>query len=330
MKVLVVGGAGYIGSHTARCLLESGHEPILFDNLIAGHPQVAERLGIPLIQGDLNHPKEIFTAVNSNDFDAVLHFAAFTLVGESVMDPSKYYQNNLVGTCHLLDAIRSRGIKRVVFSSTCAIYGLPQQLPLREDHPQLPINPYGRTKQMIEQMLADYDRAYGIRHVALRYFNAAGASHDSLLGEDHHPESHLIPICLQAAAGLRDEITIFGTDYDTIDGTCVRDYVHVEDLARAHVAAISYLREGGPSTAFNVGSGRGYSVREVLRAVQEITDLPVVVKEGPRREGDPPRLVADPTRIHETLRWKATQSDLHSMVESAWRWFQNGGHYAPH
>lgn len=327
MKVLVVGGAGYIGSHTVRALKNAGHEPVIFDNLIAGHAEVAKRLSVPLIEGDLNHAGEIHRALSDPEIDAVMHFAAFAFVGESVRMPAKYYQNNVGGTLQLLDAMRTHGVKYLVFSSTCATYGVPQTDRLDETHPQNPINPYGWTKLMVEQILSDYEQAYAMHHVTLRYFNAAGASRDSLLGEDHHPETHLIPLCLLTAAARRDELTVFGTDYDTYDGTCIRDYIHVEDLARAHVQALEYLADNGPSCALNVGTGRGYSVRDVIRCCEQVTDLPIQVVEGPRRPGDPPVLVARADRIRETLGWKPEYTELKPIVETAWKWFQAGGRY---
>lgn len=330
MKVLVVGGAGYIGSHAVRALQQSGHEPVIFDNLIAGHADVARRLQVPLIEGDLNHPGEIHKALSDPAFEAVMHFAAFAYVGESVQQPAKYYQNNVVGTLQLLDAMRTHGIRYLVFSSTCATYGLPNSRALDEDHPQNPINPYGWSKLMVERILADYDHAYGMRHVALRYFNAAGASHDALIGEDHHPETHLIPLCLLTAAARRDQLTVFGTDYDTYDGTCIRDYIHVEDLAHAHVLALDYLAAGGKSCCLNVGTGRGYSVRDVIRCCEQVADLPISVVEGPRRPGDPPVLVASAERIRDVLGWKPKYTELRPIVETAWKWFQQGGHYEPH
>ena len=327
MKVLVVGGAGYIGSHAVRALKAAGHEPVIFDNLVAGHAEVAQRLEVPFIEADLNHPGEIHRALIDHPVDAVMHFAAFAAVGESVAQPAKYYQNNVVGTIQLLEAMRSQGVRYLVFSSSCATYGVPIRSTLDEGHPQNPISPYGWSKLIVEQMLRDYDGAYGMKHVSLRYFNAAGASGDALLGEDHHPETHLIPLCLQTAIGARDELTIYGTDYDTADGTCVRDYIHVEDLANAHLQAIDYLQAGEESIMLNVGTGRGHSVREVIDCCKEVTGMPIRVIEGERRLGDPPILVATADMIRETLGWKPTYENIEPIVETAWNWFHRGGRY---
>jgi UDP-glucose 4-epimerase len=329
MRVLVVGGAGYIGAHSVRALLAAGHQVVIFDNLVAGHVEAAKRLGVPLVEADLNHPGEVFKALQQNPVDAVMHFAAFANVGESVTQPNKYYQNNLIGTIQLLEAMRQQGIKNIVFSSTCATYGNPTTPTLDETHPQRPINPYGWSKLMVEQILRDYDHAYNIRHVALRYFNASGASADGLLGEEHHPETHLIPICLQVAAGMRDHLVVFGEDYDTLDGTCIRDYIHVEDLADAHVRALDHLAAGGTSEMLNVGTGKGHSVREVIRCSEKVTNLPIKVVKGARREGDPPVLVAAADKVREKLGWKPKYVELEPIVESAWRWFKNGGKYRP-
>lgn len=330
MRVMVVGGAGYIGAHTVRALKKSGHEPIIFDNLITGHRAVASLLDVPLIEGDLNHPGEIHAALERNPVDAVMHFAAFANVGESVNQPVRYYQNNVVGSFQLLDAMRSYGVGSIIFSSTCATYGNPLGSTLDENHPQLPINPYGRTKLMVEQMLRDFHAAFGLRYASLRYFNAAGASHDGLLGEEHHPESHLIPLCLQVAAGMRDEIVIFGDDYATPDGTCLRDYIHVEDLADAHLRALDQLGKSLEPLELNVGTGRGHSVREVVRCCETVADFPIKVKIGPRRAGDPPILVAAADKIRAQLGWKPRYTELSPIVESAWRWFKNGGRYGNH
>lgn len=325
MKVMVVGGAGYIGSHTVRALSEAGHEPLILDNLIAGHEEVARRLGVPLIQGDLNHPDQIREALDSQLVDAVMHFAAHAYVGESVTHPAKYYLNNVIGTVQLLEAMRTVGIRLFIFSSTCATYGNPQTDTLDETHVQQPINPYGWTKLMVEQVLKDYDHAYGMRHAALRYFNAAGASHDALLGEDHDPETHLIPLCLQVANRTRDHLVIYGNDYSTPDGTCVRDYIHVEDLADAHVRALDHLVRGGDSIMVNVGTGSGHSVQSVIEACQEVTGRPVKTVMGTRRAGDPPILVAQARMVHDVLGWKPKYTELGPIVETAWRWVQSGG-----
>ncbi|QDU64389.1 UDP-glucose 4-epimerase [Planctomycetes bacterium Pan216] len=327
MKVLVVGGAGYIGSHTVRALRDVGHDPIIFDNLVTGHAAAVQRLGVPFVEGDLNHPVDIYRALNEHRVEAVMHFAAFCYVGESVRNPSKYYQNNVVGTIQLLEAMRSCAVKLCVFSSTCATYGVPTAPMLNESHPQRPINPYGWTKLMVEQMLVDYDHAYGMKYAALRYFNASGSSADGLLGEDHTPETHLIPLCLLVAKGVRDNLSIFGTDYDTFDGTCIRDFIHVEDLAEAHVRALDHLSGKGESLAINIGTGTGHSVREVVRCTEEVTGLPVHVVESPRRDGDAPVLVADATMARDVLNWRPKYTELKPIVETAWKWFQQCGHY---
>src|SRR5437660_983257 len=284
MRILVTGGAGYIGSHAVRLFLARGHDVWVYDNLSMGH-----RAAVPgdrLIVGDLAEAQRLDHALVAHRIEAVVHFAAFAYVGESVQNPAKYYQNNLVNTLNLLDALRRHGINRFVFSSTCATYGVPQRVPITEEEKQDPINPYGYTKLAIERALADYAAAYGWGFAALRYFNAAGASPDGAIGEDHDPESHLIPLVLQAVLGQRPAIEVFGTDYPTPDGTCVRDYIHVDDLAEAHLLALVRLQPG-QSLRYNLGTGRGYSVREVIRTVEEVTGKPVAVKEGPRRAGDP-------------------------------------------
>lgn len=327
LNVLVVGGAGYIGSHTVRMLKTEGHRPVILDNLSAGHVEVARRLDVPIDVADLGDRAAVDRILAARSPDAVMHFAAFALVGESVGDPSKYYHNNVVATLNLLDAMRAAGVDTFIFSSTCATYGNPIRPFLDESHPQSPINPYGWSKLMVEQILRDYSRAYGLRHVALRYFNAAGASSDGLIGEDHDPETHIIPVCLQAAIERRDGVTIFGTDYDTPDGTCIRDYIHVDDLARAHIQAIEYLANGGASAMMNVGTGKGHSVREVIDCVEDVTGRKLKVTIGTRREGDPPVLVASANRVREILGWKPQYTELRPIVETAWTWFQKGGRY---
>lgn len=320
MRVLVTGGAGYIGSHTCKALAAAGHEPVTFDNLSMGHAS-AVRWG-PLEQGDLLDPSRLLEVIEAWRPEAVVHFAAVAYVGESVENPAKYYRNNFVGTLNLLDAMRERGVGKIVFSSTCATYGDPIKLPLDEDHPQAPINPYGRSKLMIEQVLRDYASAYGLSSIALRYFNAAGADPEGELGEEHDPETHLIPLVLEAAAGIRDKITVFGRDHDTRDGTCVRDYIHVSDLAQAHVHALTALggRAEAKARAFNLGTGTGYTVQEVIDAAGRITGRAIPVAQGPRRAGDPPTLVADAAAARATLGWQPRYSDLATMLETAWAW----------
>ena len=319
MNVLVVGGAGYIGSHAVRKLTDAGHHVLVYDNLSRGH-----REAVPdglLIEGELTDTATLTRVLTEHGIEAVMHFAAFALVNESVNDPSLYYQNNVVATLSLLEAMRQADVKKFVFSSTTATYGEPDQVPISEDTPQRPINPYGFTKLVIEQALADYAEAYGMGYAALRYFNAAGAHPDGTIGEDHEPETHLIPIVLQVALGQRDSITIFGNDYQTSDGTCVRDYVHVNDLADAHLKALDKIR---PSTGIclNLGTGRGTSVREIIDACREVTGHAIPEKIGQRREGDPSELVADASRAQDQLGWKPQYVDVRSIVETAWRWHQ--------
>jgi UDP-glucose 4-epimerase len=317
MRILVTGGAGYIGSHAVRLFLARGHDVWVYDNLSMGH-----RGAVPadrLIVGELAEQPRLDQALVEHRIDAVVHFAAFAFVGESVQEPGKYYQNNLVNTLRLLDALRLHRITRIVFSSTCATYGLPQKVPITEEEPQKPINPYGHTKLAVEHALADYAAAYQWGFAALRYFNAAGASPDGSIGEDHKPETHLIPLVLQAVLGQRPAITVFGTDYPTPDGTCVRDYIHVDDLAEAHLLALEALGPG-KQLCYNLGTGRGYSVREVIRVAEEVTGKPVPVREGSRRPGDPPALVASAEKIQRELGWKPRYTDLRAIIETAWRW----------
>lgn len=318
MSVLVVGGAGYIGSHFAKCLAQSGHMPVVLDNLCSGRAD-AVKYGSLVVgdAGDVPMLRETFLA---HRVDAVVHFASHIQVGESVTDPAKYYANNVAETLRLLDAMREAGITRFVFSSTAAVYGLPQSTPMAETHPQQPINPYGRSKLVIEQILEDYARAYGLRYTSLRYFNAAGADPDGELGECHDPETHLIPLVLQAASGRREAVTVYGDDYATRDGTCERDYVHVTDLAEAHRAALDYLAGGGECGAFNLGTGTGCTVSEVIRAAERVTTKRIAVKQAARREGDPDRLLADPRKAQSAFGWKAQLSDLDTLLRHAWRW----------
>ncbi|NLX22409.1 MAG: UDP-glucose 4-epimerase GalE [Phycisphaerae bacterium] len=320
MRILVTGGAGYVGSHCVRHLSQYGHEVTVYDNLVHGH-RGAVADGLPFIQGDLADRDMLTRIFASNDFDAVMHFAAYAYVGESVHEPLKYYQNNLANTVTLLDTMRVAGVKRLVFSSTCATYGEPAKVPITEDTMQRPINPYGRSKLAVEWMLRDCAAAWGLGACALRYFNACGAADDGSIGEDHKPETHLIPIILQVALGQRAQVTVFGTDYDTADGTCVRDYIHVEDLASAHRLAIEQIK-AGEFSACNVGTGQGHSVREIIDVAREITGRPIAAAEGARRAGDPPVLVADPTRVRTTLGWEATHADIRTIVGSAWRWHE--------
>lgn len=318
--ILVTGGAGYIGSHVCKALAAGGYLPVTFDNLIYGH-RSAVQWG-PLVEGDILDRDALDRAFGEFRPLAVMHFAAFAYVGESVTDPGKYYRNNVAGSLTLLEAMRDRQISQLVFSSTCATYGVPRVTPITEDHPQQPVNPYGASKQMIEQILRDFDIAHGIRSIALRYFNAAGADPTGAIGEDHTPETHLIPLILDAAAGVRPDITIFGDQYPTHDGTCVRDYIHVSDLAQAHLLALRALESGHPSCAYNLGNGRGFSVKQVIDVAQAITARPIPVRIGAARSGDPPHLVGDATRIRNELGWVPEYPDLPSIIESAWRWHQ--------
>jgi len=317
LKVLVIGGAGYIGSHAVRLLARSGHDVWVYDNLSFGHRQA-----VPsgrLIEGDLSDRPRLVAAMREHEIDAVMHFAAFAFVGESVVDPAKYYQNNIVGSLNLLEAMREAGVMRIVFSSTTATYGEPEKMPITEDAPQRPINPYGFSKLVIEQAMADYALAYELEYAALRYFNAAGASPDGDLGEDHDPETHLIPLILQVALGQRSHITIYGDDYPTPDGTCIRDYVHVDDLSTAHLAALERLQPGC-GLQLNLGTGRGHSVREVVEACRRVTGHAIPSQMGLRRPGDPPELLADSSKAQQVLAWRPQYNDIESIVRTAWKW----------
>ena len=316
--VLVTGGAGYVGSHTAKALAQAGYTPVTLDNLSRGFAH-AVKWG-PLEQGDILDRAFVDAVLARHRPHAVLHFAALAYVGESVTDPARYYRNNVVGTLTLLEAMRDHGIPAIVFSSTCATYGLPVRLPLDEEHPQAPISPYGATKLMVERMLADLGAAHGLRSVALRYFNAAGADPDGEIGENHDPETHLIPLAIGAALGSQPKLKIFGTDYPTPDGTCIRDYIHVTDLAAAHVAALRHLEAGGASTACNLGTGAGLSVRAIVTEVARQAGRPVPAEAGPRRPGDPPELVADPARARQLLGWTPRCSDIASVISTAYAW----------
>ncbi|HUY88458.1 MAG TPA: UDP-glucose 4-epimerase GalE [Pirellulales bacterium] len=323
MNILVTGGAGYIGSHAVRLLSRAGHEVWVYDNLSQGR-----RSAVPagkLIEGELADRQRLTATLQERRIEAVMHFAAFALVGESVADPAKYYQNNVVASLSLLEAMRAAGVAKIVFSSTTATYGEAKRIPITEDEPQQPINPYGFAKLVIERALADYAQAYGLAYAALRYFNAAGASPEGDLGEDHTPESHLIPIVLQVALGQRERITIFGDDYPTPDGTCIRDYIHVDDLAAAHLKALERL-EPGRGLQLNLGTGRGQSVRQVIDACRRISGRPIAVEIGPRRPGDPPELVADSSRAQAVLDWRPQYPELDAIVETAWRWHSTHPH----
>lgn len=318
MKVLVVGGAGYIGSHMVKMLLSEGHEVLTFDNLSSGHRDAV--LGGAFVHGDLADVSTLDFTFSSYQPDAVLHFASFIQVRESVNRPDLYYRNNVTNTLNVLDAMVKHGIKRFIFSSTAAIFGEPDYVPIDEQHRTSPLNPYGQSKLMIEKILQDYDKAFGLKSICLRYFNAAGADPDGQLGERHDPETHLIPLILQAVSGRRANINVFGRDYCTPDGTCVRDYIHVVDLCSAHLLALDYLVKNGKSNRFNLGNGAGFSVQEVIRAVERVTGKVVKVVDGPRREGDPASLVADATKARHTLGWAPSFTQLDTIVAHAWQW----------
>ena len=318
--ILVTGGAGYIGAHACKALARAGYLPVTYDNLVYGHP-AAVKWG-PLEEGDINDRRRLDAVMHKYNPAAVMHFAAYAYVGESVADPAKYYHNNAVGTLVLLDAMRKRKIDKIIFSSTCATYGNPGQIPIPENHPQNPINPYGRSKLMIEWILQDFAIAYGLKYVSLRYFNAAGADPDAEIGEKHDPETHLIPLVLDAALGNRDQLEIFGTDYDTPDGTCIRDYIHVSDLAEAHLLALRYLNDDGPSDVFNLGNGNGFSVRNVVATAMKVTGRQIPCLESERRAGDPAVLIGSSEKIKNILGWKAFHNDLEVIIRTAWQWHQ--------
>lgn len=320
MKILVVGGAGYIGSHMVIRLLQDNIEVTTFDNLSAGYRDSV--LGGAFIEGDLADINLLDKVFSENNFDAVMHFASFIEVGESIHSPSKYYLNNVTNTQNLMDAMVKYGVLNFIFSSTAAIFGEPEYVPIDEKHPMVPINPYGRTKLIVEQMLADYDRAYGLKSVALRYFNAAGADPETRIGERHIPESHLIPLVLQAASGRRDSISIFGQDYDTADGTCIRDYIHICDLCEVHLLAIKALQSSNKSAAYNLGNGNGFSVKEVIDTAIKVTGKNINVEIAAARAGDPARLVADASLARKELKWEPAFSSLETIIKHAWLWEQ--------
>jgi UDP-glucose-4-epimerase GalE len=320
MRILVTGGAGYIGSHTVKLLLARGHDVWVYDSLVFGHPAAvpADRLMV----ADLADTAALDHAFVAHRIEAVVHFAAFAFVGESVTHPAKYWQNNLVNSVSLIDHCRRHDVSRFVFSSTCATYGIPETVPITEETPQRPINPYGQTKLAVERVLADFASAYELGYAALRYFNAAGAAPDGSIGEDHHPETHLIPLVLQTALGQRPQIELFGSDYPTPDGTCIRDYIHVDDLADAHLRALERI-EPGKGLCLNLGTGHGHSNREVIQAAERVTGKKIPVKEGARRAGDPPQLVAAADKARAVLGWKPRYPDLDMIIESAWNWHRN-------
>jgi UDP-glucose 4-epimerase len=318
MKLLVVGGAGYIGSHMVKLLLSERHEVVVLDNLSSGHR--SSLVGEEFVQGDLANPSLLNALFSAYRFDAVFQFASFIEVGESLSNPAKYYRNNFTNTQNLTDAMVRSDVKRLIFSSTAAIFGEPEYTPIDEDHECRPVNAYGRSKLMVEQALRDYDRAYEFKSICLRYFNAAGADPMGEIGERHEPETHLIPLLLQVASGRRNRIKVFGRDYDTPDGTCIRDYIHVQDLCHAHLRALNYLVETGKSDAFNLGNGQGFSVQEVLSTVERITGKRVRTEDAPRRVGDPTRLVANSSKATRILDWKSRYCELDTIVAHAWAW----------
>lgn len=320
-NVLIIGGAGYIGSHVCKYLAQKGHHPVVLDNLVYGHGN-AVKWG-PLIKGNAGDTEILNKLFSDYKFAGVMHFAAFAYVGESVKNPARYYRNNVCETINLLDALIANKISNFIFSSSCAVYGEPVEIPITEQHPLNPVNPYGRTKLMVEQILDDYEKAYGLKSICLRYFNAAGADPDGELGEDHEPETHLIPLLLEAAAGKRDAIHIFGDDYPTKDGTCIRDYIHINDLAQAHVTALERLINGLPGGKYNLGNGKGYSVKEVIETVNQITGRKIPSKIKDRRPGDPPILIASAKKALNELGWKPEYPDLDTIIKTAWAWHRD-------
>ncbi|NLC68098.1 MAG: UDP-glucose 4-epimerase GalE [Clostridiaceae bacterium] len=318
MAILVTGGAGYIGSHTVLELLETREEVVVIDSLEKGHRKAVP--GGAFYCGNLCDEGFLDKVFRENKIEAVVHFAAYSLVGESVMDPLKYYNNNVIGTLKLMTKLKEYGVKKIVFSSTAAVYGEPENIPILESDRTMPANPYGETKLAIEKALMWADKAYGIKYVSLRYFNAAGAHPSGRIGEDHNPETHLIPLVLMTALGRRESISIFGNDYDTPDGTCIRDYIHVTDLANAHVLALEYLRNGGKSTVYNLGNGQGFSVSEVINIAREVTGARIKAIVSERRPGDPAVLVASSEKIKREMNWQPRYNDLHTIIETAWNW----------
>ncbi|MEW6107751.1 MAG: UDP-glucose 4-epimerase GalE [Nitrospirota bacterium] len=318
--ILILGGAGYIGSHVNKQMNRLGYETIVFDNLKYGHKEFV-KWG-RFYPGDLGNDEEIDACFNKYPIKAVMHFSAYAYVGESVVKPSEYYFNNVVNTLKVLNKVLKYDVKYFVFSSSCATYGIPNEIPINEEHPQLPINPYGKSKLMVEEILKDFEKAYGINYISLRYFNAAGADPDGELGEWHEPETHLIPLVLDVALGRRNGIEIFGTDYNTPDGTCIRDYIHVQDLANAHVSALKYLFDGGKSDVFNLGNGKGFSVREVIGVAKSVTGKDIKVIESKKRKGDPPILVGSSAKAFDILGWSPQYTKIEDIIQTAWKWHQ--------
>jgi UDP-glucose 4-epimerase len=321
--ILVTGGAGYIGTHAVLALQRSGYGVVVLDNLEYGHRELVEDiLQVELAIGDISDRTTLDKLFATHNIAAVIHLAAYIAVGESVTHPAKYYRNNVNGMLTLLEAMVAADVKKIVFASTCSIFGMPKQVPMTEDHPKDPINPYATTKWIGERMLADFDRAYGVRSVVFRFFNASGANPEGLVGEDHTPETHLIPLVLLTALGKRESISIFGTDYSTPDGTCLRDYIHVSDLASAHVLGVEHLLQGGNSDVFNLGNGSGFSVRQVIETARLVTDRDIKVVERERRPGDPPILVGSSDKAQKILGWSPQYSDLSKIISDAWQWHQ--------
>lgn len=321
--ILVTGGAGYIGSHAVFALKRAGYEVIVLDNLVYGHRELVEDvLKVELIVGDISDRSILDQLFSTRDIAAVMHFAAYIAVGESVTEPAKYYRNNVNGTLTLLEAMVAADLKKLVFSSTCAIYGMPKQVPMTEEHPQDPMSPYAASKWMVERMLADFEQAYDLTSVAFRYFNASGANPEGLLGEDHNPETHLIPLVLLTALGKRESISIFGNDYPTSDGTCIRDYIHVSDLADAHVLGLEYLLKGGSREVFNLGNGNGFSVKQVIETARAVTGKEIKAVDRDRRAGDPPILIGSSDKAKQTLGWHPQYPDLSDIISHAWQWHQ--------
>lgn len=322
MNILVVGGAGYIGSHCVRQLKAAGHRPVVLDSLVYGHKEALDA-EVSFYQGDISDKGLVSAILKRENIDLVMHFAAFINVGESVSNPVKYYENNFVATARLIETMIENNVLKFVFSSTCATYGVPQKLPLSEAHGQLPINPYGQTKLDVENFLKACGKAYGLSAVALRYFNASGAAEDGTIGEDHSPETHLIPLAIKAATGKVGALKVFGTDYDTPDGTCLRDYIHVDDLSRAHIAAFEKLNEKGKFFAYNLGTGTPNSVMEIIKGVEEITGLKVPYETAPRRAGDPAALYADSSKAQKELNWKIKYTNVKDIIATAWKWHKS-------
>ncbi len=318
MNILVCGGAGYIGSHCVNVLGRDGYNPIVYDNLVYGHREAVKEYSFQL--GDLFEKEKLTRILLEKKIDLVMHYAAYAYVGESVENPRKYYNNNVSATLSLLDSMLDAGVNKIIFSSSCSTFGWPMKQEIDESHPQRPVNPYGMTKFIVEKILEDYGKAYGLGYVNIRYFNAAGADPSGAIGEDHNPETHLIPLVLQTALGQREHIQVFGTDYDTADGTCVRDYVHICDLADAHILAMRYLLNGGESTSFNLGNGNGYSVRDVIEVARKVTGKDIPIIEAPRRPGDPDRLVASSEKIRKILDWDPKYPLLEDIITTAWNW----------